>query len=264
MCGFQSRRHRGQNGTVVTRSSSGNGSPVPPPLPQNSAAPSCYYQGCSQKGSTREHIPPRSFFPTAQRNQLLTVKSCQKHNNNKSVDDLYVLAHICLNASPRNGARDVFRDRVKPQLTYNGQAFKKMLRQDAVALPDGSVRYSVDTVRLDTFFSALSCGLLFNLRKAQLPIEYALHHVYHNFSSNESPEEAALHQHLLDFYSSDPPEALDFGRVKAMNAAIYSVKVYGVPAFEGSITIVHEFFNAFRVTSMLTRKHLETAPQGLE
>jgi hypothetical protein len=42
---------------------------------------SCYYQGCSQRGHTKEHIPPGSFFPKDQRNQLLTVTSCELHNN---------------------------------------------------------------------------------------------------------------------------------------------------------------------------------------
>jgi hypothetical protein len=38
---------------------------------------SCYYQGCSRPGTTKEHIPPQSFFPKDQRNQLLTVRSCE-------------------------------------------------------------------------------------------------------------------------------------------------------------------------------------------
>lgn len=60
----------------------------------------CYYQGCTNKGTTKEHIPPKSFFPEGEKEQLLTVKSCPIHNNKKSTDDQYVLAHICMNASP--------------------------------------------------------------------------------------------------------------------------------------------------------------------
>lgn len=44
-------------------------------------------------------IPPKAFFPEGERDQLLTVRSCPHHNNAKSNDDLYVLAHICMNAS---------------------------------------------------------------------------------------------------------------------------------------------------------------------
>jgi hypothetical protein len=53
---------------------------------------SCYYQLCTRNPDTKEHIPPKSFFPIDQRNQLLTVPSCEEHNNEKSSDDTYVLA----------------------------------------------------------------------------------------------------------------------------------------------------------------------------
>ena len=58
--------------------------------------------------TTKEHIPPKAFFPKDQRNQLLTVPSCELHNNAKSSYYIYVLAHICLNSSPSNTSRDVF------------------------------------------------------------------------------------------------------------------------------------------------------------
>jgi hypothetical protein len=87
----------------------------------------CYYQGCTQRGTTKEHIPPKSFFPKDQRNQLLTVPSCELHNNAKSSDDIYVLAHICLNSSQSNQSRDVFIERVVPQLDFNSDALRKTL-----------------------------------------------------------------------------------------------------------------------------------------
>ncbi len=61
----------------------------------------CYFQGCVDKGVTKEHIPPRSFSPDGEKIQLLTVKSCKTHNNAKSTNDLYVLAQICMRTSPR-------------------------------------------------------------------------------------------------------------------------------------------------------------------
>ena len=79
----------------------------------------CYFQGCIAKGTTKEHIPPRSFFPEGEKEQLLTVRSCEKHNNAKSIDDLYVLAQICMNASPNNRAREVWESKIVPQLEFN-------------------------------------------------------------------------------------------------------------------------------------------------
>ncbi|WP_437480412.1 hypothetical protein WME75_35515 [Sorangium sp. So ce1014] len=215
---------------------------------------SCYYHECQNKGRTKEHIPPRSFFPANQRNQLLTVKSCEEHNNAKSSDDIYVLAHICMSASPSNGARDIFLQRVAPQLKHNGEALRKLLAAGAVPLSDGAVAYKVDVTRFDRFFSALSCGIIYNSCKARLPPNYTIGHVYHDFHDEvESEEEAAFKKHLLDFYSGEPMTILDFGHVKALNTTVYSAKIIGIPDWGSSITIVHRFFGTFRVTSMLTR-----------
>lgn len=215
---------------------------------------SCYYQGCENKGRTREHIPPRSFFPRDQRDQLLTVRSCEEHNNAKSSDDMYVLAHICMNTSPSNGSRDIFLERVAPQLRHNGEALRKLLANGAVPLPDGSVAYKVDVDRFDSFFSALSCGIVYSSRKARLPSNYTIGHVYHDFRDHgESEEEEMFRRHLLDFYSGEPMDILNFGHVKTLNTTVYSAKIIGIPNWWSSITIRHEFFGAFRVTSMLRR-----------
>jgi hypothetical protein len=216
---------------------------------------SCYYQGCSQRGLTKEHIPPRSFFPKDQRNQLLTVTSCELHNNAKSSDDIYVLAQICMNTSPSNRSRDVFVQRVLPQLDYNGGALRKTLAVDAVPLLAGAVRYKVDVDRFDRFFDALSYGIVFKACGGSLPAEYSTEHVYHSFmDETQTPEEQALKKALLSVYSGEPIAVMDFGRVNALNATVYSVRIFGIPGFKSSITIVHDFFGVFRVTSMLTRE----------
>lgn len=138
----------------------------------------CYYQGCLEDGVTKEHIPPRSFFPKGEKEQLLTVKSCVKHNNQKSKDDLYVLAQICINASPSNRAREVFINKVKPQLGYNNGALRKMLAEGSIHMSDGSVKYRVDNVRLDDFFTALSFGIIFKTCGSSLPDDYSVNHIY--------------------------------------------------------------------------------------
>lgn len=140
------------------------------------AGMNCYFQGCTEKGTTKEHIPPRSFFPEDERLQLPTVKSCKAHNNDKSTNDLYVLAQICMNASPSNRAYEVFQQRVAPQLSHNNDALRRMLLQGAVNVP-GGVKYPVDHARFDEFFTALSCGLIYKSQKAPLPSDSLIDHM---------------------------------------------------------------------------------------
>src|SRR5262245_24687551 len=48
----------------------------------------CYM--CGDPGITKEHVPPYSFFPEGYRDNLVTVPSCQKHNNHLAKDVEYV------------------------------------------------------------------------------------------------------------------------------------------------------------------------------
>ena len=47
----------------------------------------CYM--CSDNETSREHTPPRGFFPTNHRVNLITVPSCSVHNEDTSKDDEY-------------------------------------------------------------------------------------------------------------------------------------------------------------------------------
>lgn len=211
----------------------------------------CYYPGCSEKGTTREHIPRRAFFPKGETLQLLTVKSCKTHNNDKSTNDLYVLAQICMNASPNNRAREVFQQRVLPQLDFNNGALRNTLAAGSVKLAKG-VRYVVDARRFDEFFTALCCGLIYKSQKAPLPANYSINHIYHRFLGAPDIELDPVVASIDKFYDGKPPEFLPFGNPDTRNERIYTVEIHGVPAFGGSITIVHRFFGVFKVTSMLS------------
>lgn len=215
---------------------------------------SCYFQGCAEKGTTKEHIPPRSFFPEGERLQLLTVKSCKTHNNDKSTNDLYVLAQICMNASPSNRAREIFMERVAPQLSHNNDALRKRLRKGAHEIP-GGVAYPVDRSRFDEFFTALSYGIICKSQKKPLPSDYRIGHIYHRFVSDADAERQAAEAAIASFYHHKPLDFMAFGNPETRNERIYTAEIHGLPEFQGSITIVHIFFGRFKVTSMLTRLH---------
>lgn len=59
----------------------------------------CYWcgKGVLEVSLTTEHIPPKGFFPKGYRNNLMTVPSCEKHNNHFSELDekfqFYLKAH---------------------------------------------------------------------------------------------------------------------------------------------------------------------------
>jgi len=44
---------------------------------------------CDAEATTREHVPPKSFFPDGYRKDLITVPSCPAHNHAQSLDIEY-------------------------------------------------------------------------------------------------------------------------------------------------------------------------------
>ncbi|MFV8601134.1 hypothetical protein [Ralstonia pseudosolanacearum] len=158
-----------------------------------------------------------------------------------------------MNASPSNRAREVFMTKVAPQLEFNNGALRKRIAAGCVPLPSGAVAYNVDVARFDEFFTALSCGIVFKCCSSVLPSNYSFKHIYHSFSHDEY-ELKLIEEAIATFYSGRPLGLLEFGDPDTRNERIYTVKLFGVPDFKSSITIVHEFFGKFKATSMLTRQ----------
>jgi hypothetical protein len=210
----------------------------------------CYYQGCTAQGTTKEHVPPKCFFPEGEKLQLITVASCPVHNSAKSQDDTYALAHICLSSSPSNRSREVWETTIAPQLGHNNSAFAKTLLHGSRQV-EGGVQYSVDVQRLDGFFTALSCGLIYKSRGSALPTQYKTLHIYHNFVI-EDDIERTIADAIQEFYAQPPVEIYEFGTPDLRNARIYTAQIIGIPGAWGNISIVHTFYGTFKVTTMLT------------
>lgn len=213
----------------------------------------CYYQGCKEAPTTREHLPPKAFFPAQQREQLITVPSCKAHNNDKSGDDIYALAQICVSASPHLGANEVFKKSVLPQLEHNNESLRRTIVSGATGLPNGSVKYPVDIARFNRFFDALSFGIIFKVCGTSLPDDYRTEHAYHNLVVEGESHFATRFRDTIGLrYRGSPQGSLVFGDPNTINRGTYQATVFGVPQFRSSITVVHLFYDSFRVTSMVS------------
>ncbi|MDQ1158844.1 hypothetical protein QE385_003171 [Sphingomonas sp. SORGH_AS 950] len=216
----------------------------------------CYFQDCVNDHSSKEHVPPKSFFPEDQRVQLLTVPSCDKHNTAKSNDDLYALTHIAMASSPANRSREVWLKRIAPQLEHNNRAFAKTVLKDS-GVVDGQRRYIVDRKRMDGFFDAVCCGLIYKLKRHSLPSGYKQNHIYHNFMINHEIDRTVAD--TIDEFYRDPPLALfEFGTPDLRNTQIYRASIFGEPDAWKNISVVHTFYGVFKVTTLLTIEHAGT------
>jgi hypothetical protein len=130
---------------------------------------------------------------------------------------------------------------VVPQLDFNDGAFRKLITEGSKSVGGGAVSYLADRDRLDDFFTALSCGLIYKSCGSALPANYSIAHIYHSLQSEASSALKEIVKVIDALYSEEPMAIMDFGALDAKNGMIYSVKIFGVPNFQSSITIVHLF-----------------------
>lgn len=233
----------------------------------------CYFPGCNSHASTKEHIPPKSFFPDSKKTNLMTVKSCKEHNNEKTKDDIYVLANICLNSinNDKNDAFEVFESTVKPQLLHNNEALMKKVLRKLSKTDDGMNRFEVDSARLNSFFECLTFGVLKKKFKKKLDISnYKMSHIYLNLEERDSDGNVSqFHTNMKDFWRKNllnSPEITKSIEFKVQNKKGYSTEIYSVrfmgadftfleddEEFNASATVIHNFYENFVVISLLTR-----------
>ena len=63
---------------------------------------------CDELAVSREHVPPKCFFPERFRSNLVTVPSCDAHNSKNSLDVEYVRNVISTQHGSNDAAAEVF------------------------------------------------------------------------------------------------------------------------------------------------------------
>jgi hypothetical protein len=216
----------------------------------------CYY--CGEPATTREHAPPKCFFPPKANLQLKTVPSCEKHNNTKSGDDQYLLTHICMNAGAGdNLPKKIFLNSVVPQLEFS-EKFRRMIAHGSQALPGGAVRYKVDLKRFDAFFDGLCHALYFDRYARRIdPANHGLSHIYLSLPSDDAAEVARrdfLNNFLKFFFETSEWMITHYEAAKQADVVYQNKIIDPSRAGLGSVTIAHTFYGIFNVVSLLTLK----------
>lgn len=212
----------------------------------------CYR--CGAPGTSREHFPPKAFFPRAANLQLKTERSCDLHNTEKSGDDQYLLCHICLHAARgQNLAAQVFMRSIVPQIVTS-KSFANQFKADA---PDGGsgAMYPVDVARFDSFFDALSCAVYFDRFKSQFdPNMHRIRHVYPSLVSADGTENEAAQRMRSGFASFFGRYAERVERFESdkIDEVVYGHEMMAPAENNASITIAHTFYGLFEVITLMT------------
>jgi hypothetical protein len=216
----------------------------------------CYY--CGERATTREHVPPKGFFPRKANLQLKTVPSCTKHNNAKSHDDQYLLAQICIYAGAGdNLPKRIFLNSIKPQLEFS-EKFHRMIIEGAECLPSGAIAYQVNIKRFDQFFDSLSRALYFD--RYGRPLDSSEYHISHFYLSlrTEDQEYVALGEYMKNwmkyFFEQAEWSVTHYEAAKLSEVVYQHSMIDPTKGGLGSVTIAHTFYGIFNVLSLLTHK----------
>lgn len=141
----------------------------------------CYW--CGAPADSREHVPPRSLFPTAgdtpdgrdYRSQLVTVPSCYQHNGAKSSDDEYLLCVIANSIVGNSVGQDHATTKVIRAMLKSAGLADRML--------NGALQ--VDVEDTSTGERAPTLALKINARRVAASIEHIARGLY--FSEYQHP-----------------------------------------------------------------------------
>lgn len=151
---------------------------TPPQAAGSSPRPGkvCYF--CGQPKTSREHVPPQSFFPDeeALRKNLITVPSCTEHNQDTSDDDEYIRNIILMFIGNNDVAAQHFMDKGKRSLERNaallaqtvGNARQVYARKEGEPITP-TVAFEVDRKRIDRMLRKMGYALFFHQYKKPWP-----------------------------------------------------------------------------------------------
>jgi hypothetical protein len=214
----------------------------------------CYR--CGEPATSKEHFPPKAFFPKGGNLQLKTVPSCVVHNNDKSADDQYLLTQICLNAAVGdNLASQIFRRSILPAL-QRSPGFRALMNAGAEWVGGGARRYPVNIDRFDNFFDGLVHAIFFDRYGFPLPSDtHRMSHIYVNLISEDPVHlmQVAHAKQMTSTFVADYADMVSRFEAAKVDEVVYGNAIIDPGGPDASITIAHDFYGVFQVVSMLTR-----------
>ena len=135
---------------------------------QGGSTETCYV--CDRAATTREHAPPKCFFPEQKdvgrdlRKNLISVPSCRDHNTARSNDDQYVMAIVVMHFMTTGVARSQFATKIIRTLKRSTPLVKSLFRQPKNVTVDGerTVAVGIDRVRFNRVMECTCRALVFH------------------------------------------------------------------------------------------------------
>lgn len=122
----------------------------------------CYT--CGDPATTTEHVPPKSFFPEGFRENLITVPSCYRHNNENSSDVEYVRRILVNQFETSQEVIDLLNPKVWRSFKRSPNLLRTTFRDIEPLIFNGqqTAAFKIDFPRFNRVMSAIASGIYFH------------------------------------------------------------------------------------------------------
>jgi hypothetical protein len=193
----------------------------------------CY--ACDQPATTKEHAPPFSFFPEGQRLNLITVPSCEAHNNANSKDLEYARNVITTMFGTNDVGQQHFADKALRSFDRSPKLLHKTFADIRPVTLQGQTvgAFTVDTDRIKTVMSACVTALHFRDTNERIPIwEVILPNL--SFQGDTTEAQAAEWTAFLSMFRQaqyevkpvDSPDVFQYAVAQIEGGWIYNLRFY--------------------------------------
>lgn len=222
----------------------------------------CYM--CNAEATSKEHVPPRSFFPAekdlpagvALRKQLITVPSCDQHNTQKSTDDEYLHYAVLMCIANNPTGQKYFAAKGVRAIDKNRPVFEELVRQHRPVIAQDTttgvrsrtLALKLDMARIKAALEKMGRGLYFHHFQTKW---LARVDVYPHFVIDlEGPNPRQFNdtnQSLLHFVET----RLATEPTQGANTEVFSYRFSVVDATDLHVIALLSFYEASHVTLLL-------------
>jgi hypothetical protein len=126
----------------------------------------CYLCG-KPNPTTRDHVPPKGFFPNPRPGNLITLPCCDACNKSYALDDEAMRVWLSSGLGSSHAAEWITEHKIVPGIIERSPAFRaallKQMEDIVIADEDGTrveaVKFTMDRERSDRFITRIAKGL---------------------------------------------------------------------------------------------------------
>lgn len=208
----------------------------------------CYF--CAEPATSDEHVPPRTIFPKQKdspdgkdfRINLITVRSCDQHNSNKSRDDEYLLYVLAMCLPSNDIAKSQFLTKVRRAIEKRPKLLDALLiKRQGVRVHDTvknewheTIAIQPDEQRLRSIFTHIAKGLYFHETgriwpgEANVLIEFMLSLTELAQNQRQTDLESTLNRMLLNVpYRGQNPDVFSYQFLQEDGQPLVRMHFYG-------------------------------------